>query len=98
MQTSRCAVHWVDGLLTLQVHLQPNARTDRIVGITDGRLRIRLTSPPIDGRANQHLVRYLAKRLGIARSRIEITRGRHSRLKTLRIHSLQQLPDWLQQP
>ncbi len=96
MQTQAEAFYWADGVLTLNVRLQPNASSDEITGITDGRLKIRLTSPPLDNRANRHLVKYLAKQLGVAKSSIEIISGEHSRLKTLRIRSLQQLPSWLQ--
>lgn len=76
------------GLLTVAVHAQPGARRDAIVGEHGGRLKIALTTPPIEGRANQALIKFLAKRLGLPRSAIELISGETSREKRLRISGL----------
>jgi len=88
-------MNWQNGELILQIKLQPKASFDAITGIIDDRIKIRLTSPPIDNKANQHLVQYLAKQFSIAKSNIEIIKGLQSRLKTLRIRSLEELPNCL---
>lgn len=69
----------------LQVRVQPNASRDEVAGVLDGRLRIRLTSPPVEGAANKACIRFLSKRLGIAKTRISILRGEHTRNKVIGI-------------
>jgi uncharacterized protein (TIGR00251 family) len=69
----------------LDVRLQPRARKDEIVGERDGRIVIRVTAPPVDGRANDALTRLIAKRAGVAPSRVTIVRGHSARDKTIRV-------------
>jgi uncharacterized protein (TIGR00251 family) len=76
--------------LKLYVRLTPKARAERIEGVMedgDGRLRLKIsiTAPPEDGKANAALIALLAKRLKIAKSSIELDSGAASRLKTLLI-------------
>lgn len=59
-----------------------------IAGEFNGRLRIRLNSPPVDGAANKELIKLLSKSLKVAKSRIEIVRGETSRRKTVRIKNM----------
>ncbi len=59
----------------LPVIVIPNASKTEIVGWHEGALKIRLAAPPVDGKANEALCRFLAKTLGIAPSRVEIERG-----------------------
>jgi uncharacterized protein (TIGR00251 family) len=70
-------------ILTVRVH--PGARTNAITGVHDGALKISLTTPPTDGRANEALVAFLAERLRVPRSRISLLSGATSRGKSLRI-------------
>jgi len=51
-------------------------------------LKVKLTAPPVDGKANKALIELLATRLGVSKTRIEIISGRRSRLKSLLIHGL----------
>ncbi|MBW2618608.1 MAG: YggU family protein [Deltaproteobacteria bacterium] len=69
--------------VSLPVLVQPRASRDEIVGIQDGRLKIRLTAPPVRGRANEALVALLAKRLKVAKSKIIIVAGHKSRRKEM---------------
>jgi uncharacterized protein len=73
---------------TISVRVQPRASRDEIVGERGGALVVRLTAPPVEGRANQALCRLLAKRLRIAPSRVEVVRGAGSRDKLVRINGL----------
>ena len=73
-----------DGI-RLRVLVKPGARKDVVLGIHGDALKVSVTSPPVRGAANRGLREYLAKRLGIAPSHIEILSGSASRLKTLRI-------------
>ena len=77
------------GRTRLTVRAQPGAANNAIVGWdSDGALRIRLTAPPIDGRANQALIAFLADRLGIRKSAISLIRGDTARLKTVEVADL----------
>jgi uncharacterized protein (TIGR00251 family) len=69
----------------LTVRLQPRARRDEVVGERDGKIVIRVTAPPVEGRANDALCRLVAKTVGVAPSRVEIVRGHSSRDKVVRV-------------
>src|ERR1700733_5513215 len=71
---SPCLAIRGDGVL-LQLSVMPNARRTEVDGLHDGALRVRLAAPPIDGRANEALVAWLAKSLGVARRDVELLRG-----------------------
>jgi uncharacterized protein (TIGR00251 family) len=73
------------GAVTVDVLVQPRASRPKIGPIHDGRLKIAVTSPPVDGEANAAVIELLAKQLGVARSAIEVIAGASSRRKTLRI-------------
>jgi len=72
----------------LRVRLQPRARRDEVVGERNGALVVRVTAPPVDGRANDALCRLIAKVAGVAPSRVEIVRGHTSRDKVVRVAGL----------
>jgi uncharacterized protein (TIGR00251 family) len=74
-----------DGTALLEVLVQPRASREGLSGIVDGRLKIRLTAPPVDGEANAALVDFLARGLGLSRSQVEIVRGQTGRRKTVRL-------------
>jgi uncharacterized protein (TIGR00251 family) len=65
--------------------VQPRASQDAILGLRDGVVRVRLTAPPVDGKANQALCRLLARALGVAPSAVAILRGDAGRDKLVRI-------------
>jgi uncharacterized protein len=69
----------------LRVRLQPRAHRDEIVGERDGALVVRVTAPPVDGKANDALCRLVAKHLGVAPSRVTVVKGHRARDKVLRI-------------
>jgi uncharacterized protein (TIGR00251 family) len=73
-----------DGCM-LPVRVHPGARTNAVTGVHDGALKISLTTPPTDGRANEALIAFLAERLRIPRSQISLVSGATSRSKTLRV-------------
>jgi uncharacterized protein (TIGR00251 family) len=72
----------------LTVRLQPRARRDEVVGERDGVVVIRVTAPPVDGKANAALCRLIAKKAGVAPSRVEIVRGHTAREKVVRVEGL----------
>ena len=73
---------------TFAVWVKPRAGRERIVGLRDGALHLALKAPPVEGRANEALVRFLAKRLGVRRSQVEIISGLRSRHKVVRVAGL----------
>lgn len=71
--------------LELDVSVIPNARRTEVVGLYDGALRVRLHAPPVDGKANEALLRWLAECLGVGRATVQLLRGQTSRRKTVRV-------------
>ena len=63
--------------------LLPRSSHNKIVDVHDGRLKIKLTAPPVDGKANSSLIKYLRKITGAAAGSITITAGMTSRRKTV---------------
>ncbi len=69
----------------ISIHAQPGAKKSEVVGLHGDALKIRIASPPLDGRANAALIVFLAKALGVARTAVSLEHGAGSRRKTLRI-------------
>lgn len=74
--------------IVLVVHVQPGAKKTEVAGEHGEALKIRLAAPPVDGKANDCLLRFLADRLGIARSRLTLIAGTTSRAKRIGIGGL----------
>ena len=70
---------------TLQLRVHPGAKTNAITGMHDGALKVSLTTPPTDGRANEALIAFLAERLRLPKGRISLLQGLTSRNKLVRI-------------
>jgi len=70
---------------TINFYLQPGARRTGVKGMHGDRIKIAVAAPPLDGRANEALVEYLAEALSISKSAIEIIAGKTSRLKRVSI-------------
>jgi len=71
--------------ITLRIRIQPGASRDQIVGVVEGALRLRISAPPVEGAANKQCVKFLAKKLHIAKSKITLLKGKHAREKILRM-------------
>ncbi len=76
-----------DGVL-LRVKVQPKASRNAVLGEQGGRIRIALTAPPVEGAANDSLVKFLAGVLDVRRQQIEIKGGEHARDKTLLVQNV----------
>lgn len=84
---------WRNDRLFLNIRLQPRASRDEIVGAqADGRLKIRITAPPVDGKANEYLLRYLADACGVPRSAVTLVSGQTGRNKRVCIENPGRLP------
>ncbi len=75
----------IDGGVALDVLVQPRASRAKLGPIHDGRLKVAVTAPPVDGEANAAVIELLAKQLGVARGAITVIAGTSSRRKTVRI-------------
>ena len=73
------------GACVLDVSVSPNAKRTQADGLHDGALRVRLAAPPVDGKANQALVDWLAGELGCPKRAVELLRGQAARRKQLKI-------------
>jgi uncharacterized protein len=86
-----------DGALVLSLHVQPGAKRTEVAGTHgDGigmRLRIRLAAPPVDGKANAELLRFLADAFGVPLRNVELVRGETFRQKTVRVVAPARRPD-----
>ncbi|MFO1376502.1 MAG: DUF167 family protein [Steroidobacteraceae bacterium] len=80
-----------DWVLALRV--QPRATRDEVAGIVADRLKVRICAPPTDGRANDHLQRWLAGLLGVTRSQVQIEQGTTSRDKRVRLTGIRESPE-----
>lgn len=69
----------------ITVRVIPNASKSEVVGYEAGAWKIRLAAPPVEGKANEELIRFLADLLDLAPSEIELLRGHGSRIKHLEI-------------
>lgn len=80
-----------DGLV-LRLYIQPKASRDSIVGLHGDELKVAITAPPVDGQANAHLVKFLAKQFRVAKSQVVIEKGELGRHKQVNILQPQQIP------
>lgn len=85
--------HWEGEILHLFVRVQPKASRDEFAEVQEERIRVRITAPPVDGKANGHLMKFLAKVFGVTKSGIQIKSGETGRNKHLCITSPTKLPD-----
>jgi len=84
---------WQNDNLILNIRLQPRASRDEIVATqADGRLKIRITAPPVDGKANDHLLRFLATQCNVSRSAVTLLSGHTGRNKRVSIRHPRRLP------
>ena len=80
--------HWLEpaeGGWLLALRVQPGARRTEVQGVAEGRLRVRLAAPPVEGKANDALLRWVAQRLGLRLRDVALVSGETSRLKRLRV-------------
>jgi uncharacterized protein (TIGR00251 family) len=73
------------GSVVLELLVQPRASRTRAVGEHDGRLKLQLAAPPVDGEANLALIEFLARALGVRKADVAILRGETGRRKTVRV-------------
>lgn len=85
---------WEDpATLVCRLRVQPRAPVNGFAGAIGDRIRLRIQSPPVDGKANDAVRRFLAKAFGVPLARVELLAGENTRDKTVRIISPSKIPD-----
>ena len=74
-----------DDVLTVTLHVQPGAKRTGIVGLHGNALKIKLASPPVEGKANEALLRYIAGRFAVPLRNVELKQGGQSRHKIVAV-------------
>lgn len=82
-----------EGAWRVDVWVQPGAKANATEGLRDGRLKVRLMAPPVEGKANKAVIAYLASVLGLRPRQVTLEAGHKDRRKTLRIESEKE-PAW----
>lgn len=77
-----------DGAVHLRVRVVPRARRNACEGIQGDALKVRLTAPPLEGKANDALVAFLAECLNVPKRNVTIVQGQRSRVKVVAIYGL----------
>ena len=80
--------------VVLDLHVQPGAKRTEVAGTHGDRVKIRLAAPPVDGAANEELVRFLAETFGVPRRQVTIVSGASSRQKRVRVEGATKRPSW----
>lgn len=73
----------------LDLHVQPGAKRTAAVGEHGGRLKLKIAAPPVDNKANAHLLAWLAAQLGVPKSAVRLVRGEASRQKTVAVSGVE---------
>jgi len=89
---------WRGDDLLLNVRIQPRASGDGFAEVLDDRIKIRITAPPVDGKANKYLCALLAGLFGVGRARVSILSGETGRNKRILIQHPAKLPDFIAPP
>lgn len=72
-----------DEAITLTLHIQPGAKRNEVAGLHGGALKIRLAAPPVEGRANEALLKFIAESFDVTLRQVELKQGGQSRHKVV---------------
>ena len=88
---------WQGTDLLLRIKVQPKASKDAFCDVMGNCLKVRITAPPVNGKANQHLIKFLAKQFKVNQSQVELISGDTRREKRFKVSSLSCLPTVLKE-
>jgi uncharacterized protein len=94
---SRAWCSCVPGAVRLALQVMPNAKKTEVVKVVDDALKLKLQAQPIEGKANEALIRFLAAALAVPRSAITITHGQTNKRKLVEVASLTLTPEEVEQ-
>jgi len=89
---------WVGDDLMLDLHVQPGARKSEFAGLHGDRLKLRIQAPPVEGRANAALLRFIAQACGVPVSRVALEHGSGGRHKRVRVTRPERCPPGVSPP
>jgi uncharacterized protein (TIGR00251 family) len=89
---AEAAYSWQGDSLLLRLYIQPRSSRDEIVGMHGDELKVRITAPPVEGKANAHLLKFLAREFGVSRNQVVLHRGEGGRHKQVLIRQPVRLP------
>ncbi|HYT96357.1 MAG TPA: DUF167 family protein [Casimicrobiaceae bacterium] len=81
-----------EGAITLTLHVQPGAGRSEFAGLHGDALKLRLGAPPLEGKANAELIRFLADTFGVPQRNVLLLRGETSRAKIVRVIAPRKMP------
>ena len=87
---------WDGDDLVLYLYVQPNAKKDELIGEYGDNLKVRITAPPVENKANKYLLKFLAKTFAVSPSRVKLLKGENQRSKRVKIINPTNLPDLFQ--
>jgi uncharacterized protein len=90
--------YWQQTSLLLNVYIQPNAPKDDYAGIYNNCIKLKIKAPPVDGKANRELLRFLGKTFAVPQSCVRLVQGEASRYKKIEILKPAALPEWITGP
>jgi len=85
---------WQENDLLLKLHVQTRAKENNVSGIHGDTVKLKISAPPVDNRANQRIIDYIAKEFSVNKSDVKLISGQHHRDKRILIKQPVQLPDW----
>ena len=86
---------WQNDDLLLRIKVQTKASSDEFCEVMGNCLKVRITAAPVDGKANQHLTKFLAKKFKVSKSQIKLLNGDTNREKRFRISKPESLPSFI---
>ncbi|MBI4228832.1 MAG: YggU family protein [Deltaproteobacteria bacterium] len=76
--------------MTIEVQILPKSVRDEILGFVSGRLRVRVSAPPMEGKANESLIKLISRTIEVPRPNVAIIKGKTSRIKVIKIEGVSQ--------
>jgi len=88
---------WQGDDLVLNIRVQPRAASDGFAETLSDTIKLRITAPPVDGKANRHLIAFIAKTFKVRKANVSIISGESGRNKRIKIHRPVHLPEIIRQ-
>jgi uncharacterized protein len=86
---------WQGSTLVLDVYVCPNAKSDEFIGPYEGAIKIKITAPAKENKANTHIIKLLSKCFNVPKSAVTLVKGLQSKQKRFHINNPKSLPDWI---
>ena len=91
MRAIEDAIEDIAGGCRIHLHVVPRASRTQVMGLHDGRVKLQVAAPPVDGEANAAIVKWAAKLLGVTRDAVEIASGATGKRKTIEVQGVSRI-------